>query len=174
MWWCSLWSSGSEEDSNEKFNPDTNKPRENQQSTIAANAFPTPSISPSDSSSSSPSHRSREWDSLLNTVDWEHFKEPQNLIPTVLLTGAIILVIQLHRKYLRRIPQATNISPSSFRRRSLLGRVTSVGDGDNFRIFHTPGGWLAGWGWFPWKKIPTSKKELKDRTVCSCTIDKHT
>jgi hypothetical protein len=43
--------------------------------------------------------------------------------------------------------------------------VTSVGDGDNFRIFHTPGGRLAGWGWLLWKRVPRGKKELRDNTV---------
>jgi hypothetical protein len=43
--------------------------------------------------------------------------------------------------------------------------VTSVGDGDNFRIYHTPGGRLAGWGWLPGRRIPMDKKELKDQTV---------
>lgn len=40
-----------------------------------------------------------------------------------------------------------------------------MGDGDNFRLYHTPGGKLTGWGWLPWKKVPTLKKELRDKTV---------
>jgi endonuclease YncB( thermonuclease family) len=41
--------------------------------------------------------------------------------------------------------------------------VTSVGDGDNFRFFHTPGGRLAGWGWL--RSIPTDKKALRNQTI---------
>ncbi|KAL8748249.1 MAG: hypothetical protein Q9184_007469, partial [Pyrenodesmia sp. 2 TL-2023] len=52
-----------------------------------------------------------------------------------------------------------------WRKRSLFGYVTSVGDADNFRIFHTPGGRLAGWGWLPWRRVPDKVKELKDNTV---------
>jgi hypothetical protein len=44
-----------------------------------------------------------------------------------------------------------------------------VGDGDNFRVFHTPGGRLAGWGWLPWRRVPKEKKDLKNKTV-SCDI----
>lgn len=98
-------------------------------------------------------------------LDWAAFAEPRTLIPTVLLTSGILFGLRFHRRYLRRIPDAPSISPSFLRRRSVFGKVTSVGDGDNFRIFHTPGGRIAGWGWLPWKKVPTNKKELKDNTV---------
>jgi hypothetical protein len=81
----------------------------------------------------------------------------------VLVTATALASLQIYRSYLRRIPGADHIQPGFFRRRSLLGRVTSVGDGDNFHLFHTPGGRLAGWGWL--RKIPTEKKELKGRTV---------
>lgn len=124
-----------------------------------------PPIATSISNSASPSSASKDWNSILNATDWAQFKEPRNLIPTVLLTAGILFVVHVHRRFLRRIPEARNISKSQFRQRRLLGRVTSVGDGDNFRMYHTPGGRLAGWGWLPWKKVPTSKKELKDRTV---------
>ena len=67
------------------------------------------------------------------------------------------------------------------RRQSLTGRVTSVGDGDNFRIYRTlpvvhgedgagaygvidtPGGRLLGWDWL--RRIPAARKDLKDQTV---------
>jgi endonuclease YncB( thermonuclease family) len=98
-------------------------------------------------------------------LDWRAYTEPRTLASTLVLTSGILLAVRFHRSYLRRIPDAPSISASYLRRRSILGKVTSVGDGDNFRIFHTPGGRLAGWGWLPWKKVPTSKKELKDNTV---------
>ncbi|KAE8351858.1 putative endonuclease lcl3 [Aspergillus coremiiformis] len=107
----------------------------------------------------------KNWDKSLNTVDWAAFTEPRTLIPTLILTTGIVGALQIHRRYLRRFPDALSISPSYFRTRSILGQVTSVGDGDGFRLYHTPGGRLAGWGWLPWKKVPTSKKELKDKTI---------
>ncbi|OQD84297.1 hypothetical protein PENANT_c013G06271 [Penicillium antarcticum] len=108
------------------------------------------------------------WSSSNNSssvLDWRAFVEPRTLVPTILLTSGILISVRIHRTYLRRIPDAPSISPSFLRRRSVFGQVTSVGDGDNFRIFHTPGGRLAGWGWMPWKKVPKVKKELKDNTV---------
>jgi len=34
----------------------------------------------------------------------------------------------------------------------------SVGDADNFRFFHTPGGRLLGWGWL--RPVPISRKDI--------------
>ena len=98
-------------------------------------------------------------------LDWTAFTEVRTLVPTLVLTSGILIAVRFHRRYLRRIPDAPSISSSYLRRRSIFGQVTSVGDGDNFRIFHTPGGRMAGWGWLPWKKVPTAKKDLKDKTV---------
>ncbi|CAG8092698.1 unnamed protein product [Penicillium olsonii] len=103
--------------------------------------------------------------STNSILDWKAYTEPRTLVPTLVLTSGILLAVRFHRSYLRRIPDAPSISSSWLRRRSVFGQVTSVGDGDNFRIFHTPGGRLAGWGWLPWKKVPTNKKELKDNTI---------
>lgn len=110
------------------------------------------------------------WAENLNSTNWTHYLEPRNLIPTLILTATTLALVRFYRNYLRRIPKATNIQPAFFRRRSLLGRVTSVGDGDDFRMFHTPGGRLAGWEWMPGRKVPTKREELKDRTVC---LSKH-
>lgn len=120
------------------------------------------------SSSSFPSSSNpppRDWNESLNKTDWAAFTETRTLIPTLILSGSIITLVRLHRRFLRRFPDANSISPSFFHRRSIFGQVTSVGDGDNFRLYHTPGGRLAGWGWLPWKKVPTLKKDLKDKTV---------
>ena len=106
-----------------------------------------------------------KWTDSLNGTDWSHYTDPRNIIPVVLLTSTCLLSARLYRSYLRRIPQAVSIRPSFWRRRSLFGKVTSVGDGDNFRIFHTPGGLLAGWGWLPWRKVPTKRDLLRDNTV---------
>lgn len=103
-------------------------------------------------------------------VQWSDFTEPRTVVSTLVLTGASLAAIRFYRTYLRRIPEAASIQTGFFRRRSLFGRVTSVGDGDNFRMFHTPGGRLAGWDWFPGRKVPRKREVLKDRTVCLKTI----
>ncbi|KAL4802678.1 hypothetical protein BDV18DRAFT_146309 [Aspergillus unguis] len=98
-------------------------------------------------------------------IDWKAFTEPRTLISTLILTSAILGALRFHRSYLRRFPDAQSIPAEYFRRRSVFGKVTSVGDGDNFRIYHTPGGRLAGWGWLPWKRVPKGKKELTNNTI---------
>lgn len=105
------------------------------------------------------------WTQSLNATDWTHYTDPRTLVPTLLLTTTILVSIRLYRSYLRRIPEATHIRPGFFRNRSLFGTVTRVGDADNFHLFHTPGGRLAGWGWFPGRRIPENKSELKNNTV---------
>jgi len=69
----------------------------------------------------------------------------------------------LYQHYLKRFPGAANVQENFFRRRTLFGRVTSVGDGDGFHLYHTPGGKLAGWGWL--RKIPQARADLKGNTV---------
>lgn len=98
-------------------------------------------------------------------TDWSHYRDPRNIIPVVVLTGSAFVLSTFYRSYLKRIPQAINIGPKFWRKRSLFGKVTSVGDADNFRLFHTPGGRLAGWELLPWRRVPGTAKELKDKTV---------
>ena len=105
------------------------------------------------------------WADSLNGTDWEHYKNPRNWIPTLLVTTTVVASLQIYRSYLRRIPGAIHVQPSFFRKRSLFGKVTSVGDGDNFHLFHTPGGRLTGWGWL--RQVPAKRTELKNRTVCA-------
>jgi hypothetical protein len=94
---------------------------------------------------------------------WQSYLDPRTLLSTVVLTTACIGGYRFYRTFLRRIPAVVNIKPSFFRKRSIFGTVTSVGDGDNFRIYHTPGGYLAGWG--VWRPVPRDKKVLKNNTV---------
>jgi hypothetical protein len=165
MRWPNFWSSSTAQDEEEARND------------VRANTSQTPGevldniLSTTKSPSQSPPRAPKftDWSSLVNTSLPEHFTSRENLIPTVILTGTCLALYTFYRSYLRRIPAAGNISPEFFRNRSLVGRVTSVGDGDNFRVFHTPGGRLAGWGWLPWRKVPKEKKELKNKTV-SCGI----
>jgi hypothetical protein len=111
-------------------------------------------------------HSPISWNDTLNAIDWQHYLEPRNWIPPLLVAGTAVGALQFYRSYLRRIPGTAYIAPGAFRRKTLLGRVTSVGDGDNFHLFHTPGGRLAGWGWL--RKVPAGRTELKGRTV-SCS-----
>ena len=108
-----------------------------------------------------------DWPSSLNATDWSHYRDPRNVIPIVLLTATVLGSYSVYRSYLRRIPDASLIQPTFWRKRSLFGRVTRVGDGDNFRLFHTPGGRLAGWEWVPGRKVPSERADLKDNTVCA-------
>jgi endonuclease YncB( thermonuclease family) len=103
--------------------------------------------------------------SIQQHTSWSSYTQPQTIIATLVLTSSLVGGYRLYRTFLRRIPIASSIKQSYFRKRSILGKVTSVGDGDNFRIYHTPGGWLAGWGWLPWRRVPTEKKALKDQTI---------
>ncbi|PQE20181.1 putative endonuclease lcl3 protein [Rutstroemia sp. NJR-2017a BBW] len=105
------------------------------------------------------------WTDKLNATDWSHYTDPRTLVPTILLTTTILISSRLYRSYLRRIPQAAYIRPGFFRKRSLFGVVTRVGDADNFHLFHTPGGRLGGWGWLPGRKILPEKKDLKGKTI---------
>ncbi|KAF7932079.1 uncharacterized protein EAE97_009100 [Botrytis byssoidea] len=105
------------------------------------------------------------WGDNLNATDWQHYTDPRTLIPTILLTTTILVSTRFYRSYLRRIPEAAYIRPGFFRKRSLFGTVTRVGDADNFHLFHTPGGRLAGWGWMPGRKQLPEGKDLKNKTI---------
>lgn len=102
---------------------------------------------------------SSPWSAYLSADD-----PRQVVLPTVLSTVGILGLIGFYRRFLRRIPGTAYIKPSAFRHRSLFGRVTSVGDGDGFHLYHTPGGRLAGWGWL--RSIPSTRADLKNQTVC--------
>ena len=93
------------------------------------------------------------------------FTEARTILAAVTLTSAILASRRFYKAYIKRVPEATKIKEAWLGKRSMFGTVTSVGDGDNFRLFHTPGGRLAGWGWFPGRRVPTEKSELKNNTV---------
>ncbi|KAI1300325.1 SNase-domain-containing protein [Xylaria venustula] len=118
---------------------------------------------PGSSKDDASSRRPVSWTDSLNGTDWEHYKDPRNWIPTVLVTTTALVSLQIYRSYMRRIPGAVYVQPNFFRKRSLFGQVTSVGDGDNFHLFHTPGGRLLGWGWL--RNVPSKRAELKNRTI---------
>ncbi|CCE34484.1 putative endonuclease lcl3 [Claviceps purpurea] len=103
------------------------------------------------------------WSELLSRAGNDPSGAAKEWAPMIFCSLAGLGALQLYANYLRRIPGAAFIRPSSFRSRSLFGRVTSVGDGDGFHLFHTPGGKTVGWGWL--RKIPETRKDLKDRTI---------
>lgn len=88
----------------------------------------------------------------LNTVAW-------CLVTAVVVTGGPLI----YKRHLRRVRNVDYLTPRQFRTKTLFGHVTRVGDGDNFRFYHTPGGRLAGWGWL--RSIPTKAGDLKDETL---------
>ncbi|KAM0712453.1 hypothetical protein Q7P37_011549 [Cladosporium fusiforme] len=96
------------------------------------------------------------WTSSLNARDATHYTSTQTIFFCAVTSATTLVLFTAYKTYLRRIPGADYLKPSFFRRRSLYGHVTSVGDGDNFRFFHTPGGRLLGWGWL--RRIGQNKK----------------
>ena len=109
-------------------------------------------------------HARGSWESNLNSTDWSHYTSPQTIVASVLTTAATLALIRLYKTYLRRIPNVDYLKPGFFRHRSLYGYVTRVGDGDNFHLYHTPGGKLAGWGLLPWRRVQDIKK-FKGKTL---------
>ncbi|KAL6924734.1 hypothetical protein FSST1_002008 [Fusarium sambucinum] len=107
--------------------------------------------------------RSVSWTDTIARLRSDPFDAAQAWAPVVLFPLAGMAALQLYANYLRRIPGSAYVRPNFFRNRSIYGRVTSVGDGDNFHLFHTPGGRSLGWGWL--RRIPEARKDLKDRTA---------
>ncbi|KAK6908149.1 mitochondrial protein [Kwoniella mangroviensis CBS 10435] len=69
-----------------------------------------------------------------------------------------------YRRYWRRIRNANSVTTGMLDRKTWIrGVVTSVGDGDNLRLYHTPGPFFS----YPFKirSIPSTPKELKDETI---------
>lgn len=70
----------------------------------------------------------------------------------------------VYRRYFRRLRTAEWVTPDVLQqKRWVRGVVTSVGDADNFRLYHTPG---FGWRWpLKFRRVPTLSKELKEQTI---------
>lgn len=96
---------------------------------------------------------------------------PKTVFLSLILTSGILGSYRIYKTKLRRIPTALDIPTRYFHRKYIRGIVSSVGDGDNFHFFHTPGGILAGWGWR--RSIPELRKQLKNQTwsVRLCGVD---
>ncbi|KAH7103005.1 SNase-domain-containing protein [Auriculariales sp. MPI-PUGE-AT-0066] len=71
---------------------------------------------------------------------------------------------RIHRRFLRRYPNVNALPHDIFvKKRWIRGVVTSVGDADNFRLYHTPGPF---WNWpLKFRRVPATPKELKDQTL---------
>lgn len=89
---------------------------------------------------------------------------PKSLAADALICTAVLGGFYIWRTRLRRIPRAEAMPQSIFKRRTLLGKVVSVGDADNFRFYHTPGGYLAGWGWLR-HTPPVNERGISGETI---------
>ncbi|KAF8917898.1 hypothetical protein CPB85DRAFT_1214547 [Mucidula mucida] len=71
---------------------------------------------------------------------------------------------RLYTRYFRRVQNADHLTPAMFaQKRWLKGVVTSVGDSDNFRLYHTP---AFGWRWpLKVRRVPTITKDLQGQTI---------
>ncbi|EJD54050.1 SNase-domain-containing protein [Auricularia subglabra TFB-10046 SS5] len=91
--------------------------------------------------------------------------------PEVLAGGAALLGAvgalagaRVYRRYFRRYPIVDALPPDVYqKRRWIKGLVTSVGDADNFRLYHTPGPF---WYWpLKLRRIPSTTKALQGQTL---------
>ncbi|PLW18830.1 hypothetical protein PCANC_06648 [Puccinia coronata f. sp. avenae] len=104
-----------------------------------------------------------------NAIDPDH-RLKLSFIGGSLVTGISIWCIRSsYKKYFRRIRNADYVTPDMLKSSSrsiirpglrIKGFVTSVGDADNFRVYHTPG---FGWNWL--RSVPKKKSDLKDMTI---------
>ncbi|KAF2719972.1 SNase-domain-containing protein [Polychaeton citri CBS 116435] len=109
-------------------------------------------------------NKTGSWEQNLNAVDWSHYTSTQTVTASIITTAAAFLLAHIYKTYIRRIPTVEYLKPSFLRRRSIYGYVSSVGDGDNFRLFHTPGGRMLGWSWLPGRQLGKMKK-FQDKTI---------
>ena len=142
-----LWSSQDEEKT-KKSQTKSTKPESTKSSSSSS---PASSSSSSASSSSSPN-----LSKLIDPSSLETLRIVGLAIALSLGAGASLYIYQ---NVFKRVRTAGDLTPSILGgKRKLFGRCVSVGDGDNFRFFHTPGGRLAGWDIF--RFIPQNRKIL--------------
>ncbi|OSD03841.1 SNase-domain-containing protein [Trametes coccinea BRFM310] len=91
---------------------------------------------------------------------------PHLLILSAFVVGSATALAAnyVYVRHVKRIPNAEWVTPEMLtKRRWVKGYVTSVGDADNFRLYHTPG---IGWRWpFKFRRIPVGRSDLKDQTI---------
>ncbi|KAJ3039623.1 putative endonuclease lcl3 [Rhizophlyctis rosea] len=88
-------------------------------------------------------------------------KENQTILALFSVPPALAILILARPKSWRRYSTADYITPPVLKSK-LWGRVTSVGDSDNFRFYHTP---LLRRILLPFQPIPTTPRLLKDQTI---------
>ncbi|ETW79608.1 hypothetical protein HETIRDRAFT_459646 [Heterobasidion irregulare TC 32-1] len=90
----------------------------------------------------------------------------ETLVVSAIVLGSVTTLgsTALYRRFFKRIPTSEWITPNILKKkRWIKGVVTSVGDADNFRLYHTPG---FGWKWpLKFRRIPTATKELGGQTI---------
>ncbi|KAK9459042.1 micrococcal nuclease [Lipomyces oligophaga] len=93
----------------------------------------------------------------------------RTFVESCAVTTVMLGSVYLYSRYLKRFPTAMDI-PRRFIEfnRPIRGRIVYVGDGDNFRLFHTPGGMFAGWNWL--RRVPYEQKSSKTQKLSSNTI----
>lgn len=105
-------------------------------------------------------------DSKNLSASSSHLTSVDVVLLSLLLSGSFLGAYAGFNRYLKQFSKVTDIPASVFRKRWLYGKVTSVGDGDNFHFFHTPGGLLGGWGWL--RELPKLPRiETKDISTAS-------
>ncbi|KAJ8489389.1 hypothetical protein ONZ51_g2946 [Trametes cubensis] len=109
----------------------------------------------------------RQTDDLFDSLYAQAAALPPHLrIFTVFLLGgtSALAVYHVYARYFKRIPNSGWVTPKMLaKRRWIKGYVTSVGDADNFRVYHTPG---IGWRWpLKFRRIPIGRTDLKDQTI---------
>lgn len=84
---------------------------------------------------------------------------PAVILYSLLLTGGLLAGFSLFNKHFRQYGSVNDIPQAVFKKQWIYGKVTSVGDGDNFHLFHTPSGIFGGWGWL--RTVPKLQKNTQ-------------
>ncbi|CAG8732981.1 7015_t:CDS:2, partial [Acaulospora colombiana] len=130
------------------------------------------------SSSSSPTPPNKTWKQQLESTRvraqtslgpisdaWSRTPDAAKL-GLAMVGGSLITFggIRVYKGFFKRIRNSEQVSSSDFeKKRWIKGVVTSVGDADNFRLYHTPG---FGWNWpLKFRRVPSSAKDLKEETL---------
>ncbi|KAK4330416.1 TNase-like domain-containing protein [Rhodotorula toruloides] len=116
----------------------------------------------SESSSTTPRRKPADpptpsaWQTLLDACARP---EPSNpLLVGAATAGLLLASNRIWHRYGRRIRNVDELAPTDFAPRRLRGVVTSVGDADNFRLYHRP-------ALRPWSRPPTKRPDLKGETL---------
>lgn len=100
----------------------------------------------------------KDANALLSNVN----KRASELPPYILISSAFALGgatalsgWHVYARYVRRVPNHNWVTPDILKsKRQIKGYVTSVGDSDGFRLYHTPG---FGWRWpFKFRHVPST------------------